>query len=107
MVTELPGFAAYLPTAVVGLRRSTEELVEYFWDDFCRTHVCAQAAALAQAAKLEGHLRVYTVARAISSLCFVPVHEAIPLRHEISDRLMELLEMLSDAARAAREERAG
>ena len=107
MVTELPGFAAYLPTAVVGLRRSTEELVEYFWDDFCRTHVCAQAAALAQAAKLEGHLRVYTVARAISSLCFVPVHEAIPLRHELSDRLMELLEMLSDAARAAREERAG
>jgi hypothetical protein len=107
MVTELPGFAAYLPAAIAELRRSTEELVEYFWDDFSRTHVCAQAAALAQAAKLEGHLRVYTVARAISSLCFVPVHEAIPLRHELSDRLMELLEMLSDAARASLEEQAG
>jgi len=107
MVTELPGFAAYLPGAVVGLRRSTEELVEFFWDDFCRTHVCAQAAALAQAAKLEGNLQIYTVARAISSLCFVPVHEAIPLRHEISDRLMELLEQLGDAARASLDEQAG
>jgi hypothetical protein len=107
MVTELPGFAAYLPGAVLGLRRSTEDLVVYFWDDFCRTHVCAQAAALAQAAKLEGHLQIYTVARAISSLCFVPVHEAIPLRHEISDRLMELLEMLTAAARASLEEQAG
>ena len=107
MVSELPGFAAYLPSAVVELRRSTEELVEYFWDDFCRTHVCAQAAALAQAAKLEGHQRVYTVARAMSSLCFIPVHEAIPLRHEISDRLMELLEMLTAAARASLEEQVG
>jgi len=26
MVTELPGFAAYLPAAVAELRRSTEEL---------------------------------------------------------------------------------
>jgi hypothetical protein len=107
MVTELPGFAAYLPAAVVELRRSTEELVEYFWDDFCRTHVCAQAAALAQAAKLEGHTQVYTVARAISSLCFIPLHEAIPIRHEVSDRLMELLELLGDAARASLEEQAG
>ena len=107
MVSELPGFAAYMPAAVIELRRSTEELVEYFWDDFCRTHVCAQAAALAQAAKLEGNLRVYDVARAMSSLCFIPVHEAIPLRHEISDRLMELLEMLAAAARSSLEEQAG
>lgn len=107
MVTELPGFAAYLPAAVAELRRSTEELVEYFWDDFSRTHVCAQAAALAQAAKLEGRHQVFTVARAISSLCFIPVHEAIPLRHEISDRLMELLELLGHAARTSGEVQAG
>ena len=107
MVSELPGFAAYLPGAVAELRRSAEELVEYFWDDLCRKNVCAQASAIAQAAKLEGHGRVFSAARAVSSLCFIPTHEAIPLRHEISDRLMELVEILGEAVRIQKDEQAG
>ena len=107
MVSELPGFAKSLPAAVSELRRSTDELVQFFWDDMYRIHVCTQASALAQAAKLEGHGRVFSAARAIASLCFIPVHEAIPLRHEISDRLMELVEILSEAVRPEDEEQAG
>ena len=107
MVTDIPGFAAYLPTAVAELRRSAEALVESFWDALCRTNVCAQASALAQAAKLEGHGRVFSAARAVTSLCFIPVHEAIPLRHEISDRLMELVEILGEAVRIQEDEQAG
>ena len=55
--TGIPGFLEFLPAAVRVLRRSLEDLLEYFWDERYRNRACEQAYALAHAAKLEGRIR--------------------------------------------------
>jgi hypothetical protein len=105
--SELPGFVQNLPGALVELRRSLRELLETFWDESCRNRVCEQASALAQAAKLQGLIRIFTLSRALASICFISREDALPIRKEIGEKLRELLEMLDDACVESLEEQAG
>jgi hypothetical protein len=105
--SELPGFIQHLPGALVELRRSLRELLDTFWDETYRNRVCEQATALAQAAKLQGLIRVFTLSRALASICFITREEALPIRKEIGEKLRELLGLLDDACVESLEERTG
>jgi hypothetical protein len=98
MVEEAPNLIEYLPAALRALRISVEDLLETFWDDACRRRVSEQATALASASKLQGLVRVFTLARAAASICFITRQEALPIRREIADKLRELLDLLDAAA---------
>lgn len=100
-------FARRLPAALAELRCSVEELLETFWDDGCRSRVCEQATALAHAAKLEGLVRVFTLARATASICFISREEALPIRREAAEKLRELMDLLDAACGDSPEERTG
>ncbi len=95
--SELPGFIEHLPAAARVLRRSIEDLLEYFWDERYRNRACEQAFALSQAAKLQGLIRIFALSRALASLCFIGQDEAIPVRHEIAPKLREVMRLLEDA----------
>ena len=106
--SQLPGFIEYLPAAARVLRRSIEDLLEYFWDERYRSRACEQAFALSQAAKLQGLIRIFTLSRALASLCFISQDEAIPVRHEITAKLREVMRLLEDACKqSAAEGRTG
>jgi hypothetical protein len=96
-----------LPAALAELRRSIDELLETFWDEAPRSRVCEQAAALAQAAKLQGLVRVFALARALASICFITREEAASIRKEVAEKLRELLGLLDDACGRSREEQTG
>lgn len=104
---QIPGFTESLPAALRVLRRSVDDLLEYFWDERFRNRACEQAFALSQAAKLEGRIRIFTLARALASLCFLSQEEAVPYRKEIAPKLRELLSALDEAAGAGWDEEAG
>jgi hypothetical protein len=104
---ERPGFIDYLPAALRVLRRSLEDLLEFFWDERYRNRACEQAYALAHAAKLEGHIRLFTLARAIASICFISQEEAVPIRKEVAEKLRELLRDLEEACDGSAEEQTG
>jgi hypothetical protein len=93
---DMPGLDETLPGALAALRRSIEDLVEYFWDEGLRSRVCEQATALAQASKLNGSIRVFALSRAMVSICFIPKEEALPIRSEIVDKLRELMVLLEE-----------
>jgi len=95
--SELPGFVQHLPAALSELRRSMEELLGTFWDESYRNRACEQASALAHAAKLQGMVRVFALARALASICFITREEAFPIRKEVAEKLRELLALLDDA----------
>jgi hypothetical protein len=101
------GFERLLPAALAELRRSLGELLETFWDETSRNRVCEQAAALAQAARLQGLVRVFTFARALASICFISREEALPIRKEVAAKLYELLGLLEDACGGSRNEQTG
>lgn len=105
--SELPGFVQNLPGALVELRRSMRELLNAFWDETYRNRVCEQASALAQAAKLQGMVRVFTLSRALASICFISREDALPIRKEIGEKLRELMGMLEAACVESIEEQAG
>lgn len=99
---ELPTFLESLPAALRVLRRSVEDLLEHFWDERCRNRACEQAASLAQAAKLQGLVRVFALSRALASICVITREEALPIRAEVADKLRELLGLLDDACLESR-----
>jgi|SRR5436190_22332156 len=105
--TGIPGFLEFLPAALRVLRRSLEDLLEYFWDERYRNRACEQAYALAHAAKLEGRIRLFTLARAIASICFISQEEAVPIRKEVAEKLRELMAMLEEACGESFEEQTG
>ena len=104
---ELPGFVEHLPAALRVLRRSMEDLLEYFWDERYRSRACDQAAALAQASKLQGLVRVFALSRALASICFITREEALPIRGEVGEKLRELLGLLDDACAESQGRRTG
>ena len=104
---EIPGFVQYLPAALAELRRSVDDLLEAFWDDASRNRVCEQATALAHAAKLQGLVRIFTLARATASICFISREEALPIHQEVVDKLRELMGLLEDACGETLEEQTG
>ena len=106
-MVELPRLDQTLPAALAALRRSIDELVEYFWEDACRNRVCEQATALAGASKLHGSIRVFALSRAMVSICFIPREEALPIRNEIVDKLRELMGLLEEVCLDKLEEQAG
>jgi hypothetical protein len=101
------GFERILPGALAELRRSMDELLGTFWDEAFRSRVCEQAAALAQAAKLQGLVRVFALARALASICLITREEALPIRKEVAEKLYELLGLLEDACGGSLNERMG
>jgi hypothetical protein len=105
--SELPGFVQHLPGALVELRRSLRELLETFWDETYRRRVCEQASALAAASKLQGMIRIFTLSRALASICFISREDALPIRKEIGEKLRELMGLLDDACVESLEELAG
>lgn len=108
MVTnDTPDLDQTLPGALAALRRSIEDLVEFFWEKSARERVCEQATALAQASKLQGSIRVFALSRAIVSICFIPREEALPIRQEIADKLRELVTLLEEVCLDKLEEQAG
>ena len=102
-----PGFIQFFPAALRVLRRSIEDLLEFFWDERYRNRACEQAYALAHAAKLEGHIRLFTLSRSIASICFITQEEALPIRKEVAEKLRELLGELEEACRGSRDEQTG
>jgi hypothetical protein len=104
---QLPGFIEYLPAALRVLRRSIDDLLEYFWDERYRNRACEQAYALAHASKLEGRIRLFTISRTIATICFLSQEEAMPIRRELSEKLRELVSMLEDACSESHGEQAG
>ena len=105
--SELTGFVQNLPGALGELRRSLRELLDTFWDETYRSRVCEQASALAQAAKLQGLVRIFTLSRALASICFISREDALPIRKEIGEKLRELMGMLDAACEESLEEQAG
>ena len=103
----VPDFIRFLPAALRVLRRSIEDLLEFFWDERYRNRACEQAYALAHAAKLEGHIRLFTLSRAIASLCFISQEEALPIRKQVAEKLRELVEELEEASRGSLDEKTG
>src|SRR5438128_1633459 len=61
--SELPGFIEHLPAALKVLRRSVEDLLEYFWDERYRNRACEQAYALSNASKVQGLVRIFALSR--------------------------------------------
>ena len=106
-MVELPKLEESLPAALAALRRSLEDLLEYFWDDGCRSRLCEQATALAGASKLHGSIRVFALSRALVSICFISREEALPIRNEIADKLRELMGLLEEVCLDKLEEQAG
>ena len=106
-MVELPRLDQTLPAALAALRRSIDELLEYFWEDACRSRVCELATALAGASKLHGSIRVFALSRAMVSICFIPREEALPIRSEIADKLRELVGLLEEVCLDKLEEQAG
>jgi len=96
--SEIPNFIESLPPALRVLRRSIDDLLEYFWDERFRNRACEQAFALSQAAKLQGMIRIFALSRALASVCFISQEEAVPIRHEVASKLRELMALLDDAA---------
>lgn len=94
---ELPGFVDHLPAALRVLRRSIDDLLGSFWDERYRNRACEQAAALAQASKLQGLVRVFALSRALASICFITRADALPIRTEVGEKLRELLGLLDEA----------
>jgi hypothetical protein len=105
--SELPGFIEHLPAAARVLRRSSEDLLEFFWDERYRNRACEQAFALSQAAKLQGLIRIFTLSRALASLLFLSQDEALPLRHEMTLKVRELVRLLEKACSETAEEATG
>ena len=103
----IPGFDEFLPAALRVLRRSLDDLLEFFWDERYRNRACEQAYALAHAAKLEGRIRIFTLSRAIASICFISQDEAVPVRKEVAEKLRELMGLLEESCGEVREEQAG
>jgi hypothetical protein len=103
---DLPGLDLTLPGALAALRRSIEDLLEFFWEDACRNRVCEQATALAGASKLHGSIRIFALSRAIVSICFIPRDEALPIRDEIVEKLRELMGLLEEVCLDKLEEQA-
>jgi hypothetical protein len=99
---ELPAFLESLPAALRVLRRSVEDALEYFWEERYRNRASEQAAALAQAAKLQGLVRVFALSRGLASICFITREEALPIRGEVAEKLRELLGLLDDACAESR-----
>jgi len=106
-MVEMPGLDETLPAALAALRRSIEDMLEYFWDQRCRERVVEQATALAQASKLQGSIRVFALSRAMVSICFIPPNEAMPIRNEICEKLRELMGLLEEVCMDKLEEQAG
>jgi hypothetical protein len=104
---DLPGLDETLPAAVAALRGSIDDLLENFWDEACRDRVCELATAIAQASKLQGSVRVFAMARAMVSICFIPREEALPIRNEVGEKLYELMELLEEVSTDKLEEQAG
>jgi len=104
---ELPGFAEHLPAALKVLRRSIDDLLEFFWDERYRNRACEQAYALSNACKLEGRIRLFSFSRAIASICFISQEEAMPIRREVTEKLRELMSMLEDASGQSAEGQTG
>jgi len=107
VANEIPGLDQTLPGALAALRRSIEDLAEYFWEKAHRERVCEQATALAQASKLHGSIRVFALSRAMVSICYIPREEALPIRGEIVDKLRELMTLLEEVCLDKLEEQAG
>ena len=107
VANEIPGLDQALPAALAALRRSIEDMLEYFWDQACRDRVIEQATALGQASKLQGSIRVFALSRAIVSICFITPNEAMPIRNEICEKLRELMGLLEDVCMDKLEEQAG
>lgn len=107
VANEIPGLDQTLPGALAALRRSIEDLLEYFWDEGLRSRVCEQATALAQASKLQGSIRVFALSRAMVSICFISREEALPLRDQIAEKLRELMTLLEEVCMDKLEEQAG
>jgi hypothetical protein len=104
---DLPGLDQTLSGALAALRRSIEDLLEFFWEEACRDRVCEQATALAQASKLHGSIRVFALSRAIVSICFITRAEALPIRKDIGEKLRELMDLLEEVCLDKLEEQAG
>jgi hypothetical protein len=104
---ERPGFDECLPAALKVLRRSIEDLLDFFWDERYRHRACEQAHALSHAAKLEGRIRLFTLARSLGCLCSVKKEEALPVRREVAVKLRELMGELEKACGDSLEEHAG
>src|SRR5262245_14741969 len=106
-MVELPRLDQTLPAALAALRGSLDELLQYFWEDACRHRVCEQATAIAGASKLHGSIRVFALSRAMISICYIPREEALPIRHEIADKLRELMGLLEEVCLDKLQEEAG
>jgi hypothetical protein len=104
---DLPGLDETLPAALAALRRSIDDLLENFWDEACRDRVCEQATVLAQASKDYGSIRVFAMARAMVSICFIPREEVLPIRNEVGEKLYELMDLLEEISTDKLEEQAG
>ncbi len=103
----IPGFVEHLPAALKVLRRSIEDLLEFFWDERYRNRACEQAYALSNAAKLEGRIRLFTLSRSIATICFISQDEAVPIRKEVAAKLRELMGMLEEACGESLREQTG
>ena len=104
---ELPGFAEHLPAALKVLRRSIDDLLEFFWDERYRNRACEQAYALSNACKLEGRIRLFTLSRSVATICFISQDEALPIRKDVAEKLRELMDLLEEACGESLEEQAG
>jgi hypothetical protein len=95
------GFDAHLPPALAELRRSVDELLETFWDDGCQRRVREQAAALAQAARLEGLSRMWILARSTASICLMGRVDALEIEREVKEKLTDLMDELEEISAQA------
>ena len=105
--SELPGFIECLPSALRVLRRSIDDLLEFYWDERFRNRACEQAFALSHGAKLQGLIRVFALSRAVASICFISQDEAMPVRKEVEAKLRELMALLDQAVGGSQEEASG
>jgi hypothetical protein len=80
----------------MALEESVHALISSGWEERQRKQAYDMAMAIAQGAKASGCKETAGVLDAITSLLAMPLAEVIPLRDELRDKLLELLDLLRE-----------
>jgi hypothetical protein len=96
----LAEFPAALPRAVCLLEDELRRVLVSFWAEPSRSRAQELARALAGASSLRGLKRSSRLFRSLESLLSMPVGDAFAIRIPLSEKLIEIVCLLKEEARA-------
>ena len=95
-----PDFASSFPSAVAALEGSVRDLLSNGWEEPYRKRAHDFTSAFAQAAREAGWKEIAGILGAMTSLLALSPEEVEPVRNELRDKLIELLDLLQDQSSA-------